>query len=40
MIRRGASFLDLDEGSDFSERLWADTVEEAAKFDHELKRYA
>ncbi|KFZ00733.1 hypothetical protein V501_10524 [Pseudogymnoascus sp. VKM F-4519 (FW-2642)] len=39
-ISPGASFLDLDEGSDFSERLWANTVEEAAKFDDELKRYS
>lgn len=40
MICRGAPFLDQDEGSDFSEKLWAETVEEATKFDPELKKYA
>lgn len=40
MILRGAPFLDHKEGSDFCERLWAETVEEATKFDRELKKYA
>jgi hypothetical protein len=40
MILRGLPFLDHKEGSDFGERLWAETVQEATKFDHELKKYA
>ncbi|OBT70470.1 hypothetical protein VE03_00271 [Pseudogymnoascus sp. 23342-1-I1] len=33
-------FLDQAEGSDFSKKLWVETVEEASKFDHELEKYA
>ncbi|OBT39438.1 hypothetical protein VE00_09818 [Pseudogymnoascus sp. WSF 3629] len=38
-IFEGLPFLDHKEGSDFGERLWAETVQEATKFDHELKKY-
>lgn len=40
MIRRGAPFLDQGEGSDFSKKLWAETVEESTKYDPELGKYA
>ena len=40
MIRRGAPFLEQSEGSGFSKKLWAETVEEVTKFDPELGKYA